>query len=84
MRSPQHVRILAKCLEPLGYSVRREPGYTIYKRDENGDEVRWEANNAREALAFLAGILEAHPFKVKIVREYKERLNNESMAGKSK
>ena len=76
-----HLRRRLKCLEPMGYTMYKNPiGYIIEK---HGEEC-WVAKDYREAYTFLSGVMESHPFAEKIHREYLERLQNESMAGNSK
>lgn len=70
-----------KCLEPMGYGMYKSPiGYTVTKHSED----IWVAKDYREVCAYLAGVLDSHPFREKIRREYRERLENESMAGNCK
>jgi hypothetical protein len=72
-----HLRRQLKCLEPMGYTMYKNPiGYII----EKNDETCWVAKDYREAYAYLCGVLDSHPFAEKIRREYQERLQNESLA----
>lgn len=76
-----HMRQQLKCLEPMGYGMYKNPiGYIVTKHSED----IWVAKDYREVCAYLAGVLDSHPFREKIRREYRERLDNESMAGNCK
>ena len=76
-----HLKRQLKCLEPMGYTMSKHPlGYMIEK---HGKEC-WVAKDYREAVTFLSGVMESHPFAEKIHREYLERLQNESMASNGK
>ena len=70
-----------KCLEQMGYAMYKNPiGYIVTKHSED----IWVAKDYREVSAYLAGVLDSHPFGEKIRREYLERLDNESMASNGK
>jgi hypothetical protein len=75
------LRILVKAFEPLGYEMTKTiDGIAISRHAV----PVYTCMGTKEAFAFFMGMKEAHPFSVKVWREYLERLDNESLASNRK